>query len=68
MSFDGVQEKLEKIGALNEITQDIKHEKEELLDAVKGKIKNSLEEDAMDNHTKEDKDKLNNLLKKFSTK
>jgi len=22
----------------------------------------------MDNHTKEDKDKLNNLLKKFSTK
>lgn len=68
MSFDGVQEKLEKIGALNEITQDIKHKKEELLDAVKGKIKNSLEEDAMDNHTKEDKDKLNNLLKKFSTK
>ena len=68
MSFDGVQEKLEKIGALNEITQDIKHKKEELLDAVKGKIKNSPEEDAMDNHTKEDKDKLNNLLKKFSTK
>ena len=68
MSFDGVQEKLEKIGALNEITQGIKHKKEELLDAVKGKIKNSLEEDAMDNHTKEDKDKLNNLLKKFSTK
>ena len=68
MSFDGVQEKLEKIGALNEITQGIKHKKEELLDAVKGKIKNSPEEDAMDNHTKEDKDKLNNLLKKFSTK
>ena len=68
MSFDGVQEKLEKIGAINEITQDIKHKKEELQDAVKGKIKNSPEEDAMDNHTKEDKDKLNNLLKKFSTK
>ena len=68
MSFDGLQEKLEKIGALNEITQDIKHKKEELLDAVKGEIKNSSEEDAMDNHTKEDKDKLNNLLKKFSTK
>jgi membrane protein required for colicin V production len=68
MSFDGVQEKLQKIGALNEITQDIKHKKEELLDAVKGEIKNSPEEDAMDNHTKEDKNKLNNLLKKFSTK
>ena len=68
MSFDGVQEKLQKIGAVNEITQDIKHKKEELLDAVKGEIKNSPEEDAMDNHTKEDKNKLNNLLKKFSTK
>jgi len=68
MSFDGVQKKLEKIGALNEITQDIKHKKEELLDAVKGEIKNGPEEDAMDNHTKEDKNKLNNLLEKFSTK
>ena len=68
MSFDGVQEKLEKISALNEITQDIKQKKEELQDAVKEKMKNSPEEDAMDNHTKEDKDKLNNLLKKFSTK
>jgi len=67
MSFDGVQEKFQKIGALNEITQDIKHKKEELLDAVKGELKNS-PDDAMDNHTKEDKNKLNDLLKTFSTK
>ena len=68
MSVDGVQEKLEKIGDLNTITQDIKHKKEELLDTIKGKIKNRPEEGAMDNHTKEDKNKLNDLLKTFSTK
>ena len=68
MSVDGVQEKLEKIGDLNTITQDIKHKKEELLDAIQGGIKNIPEEGAMDNHTKEDKNKLNDLLKTFSTK
>ena len=68
ISVDGVQEKLEKIGDLNTITQDIKHKKEELLDAIQGGIKNRPEEGAMDNHTKEDKNKLNDLLKTFSTK
>jgi len=68
MSVDGVQEKLEKIGDLNAITQDIKHKKEELLDAIQGGIKNRPEEGAMDNYTKEDKNKLNDLLKTFSTK
>ena len=68
MSVDGVQEKLEKIGDLNTITQDLKHKKEELLDAIQGGIKNIPEEGAMDNHTKEDKNKLNDLLKTFSTK
>ena len=68
ISVDGVQEKLEKIGDLNAITQDIKHKKEELLDAIQGGIKNRPEEGAMDNHTKEDKNKLNDLLKTFSTK
>jgi len=68
ISVDGVQEKLEKMGDLNAITQDIKHKKEELLDTIQGGIKNRPEEGAMDNHTKEDKNKLNNLLKTFSTK
>ena len=68
MSVDGVQEKLEKIGDLNTITQDIKHKKEELVDVIQGGIKNIPEEGAMDNHTKEDKNKLNDLLKTFSTK
>ena len=68
MSVDGVQEKLEKIGDLNTITQDIKHKKEELLDAIQGGIKNIPEEGAMDNYTKEDKKKLNDLLETFSTK
>ena len=68
ISVDGVQEKLEKMGDLNAITQDIKHKKEELLDTIQGGIKNRPEEGAMDNHTKEDKNKLNDLLKTFSTK
>ena len=68
MSVDGVQEKLEKMGDLNAITQDIKHKKEELLDTIQGGIKNRPEEGAMDNYTKEDKNKLNDLLKTFSTK
>ena len=68
MSVDGVQEKLEKIGDLNAITQGIKLKKEELLDTIQGGIKNKTEEGAMDNHTKEDKNKLNDLLKTFSTK
>ena len=68
MSVDGVQEKLEKMGDLDAITQKIKHKKEELLDTIQGGIKNKPEEGAMDNHTKEDKNKLNDLLKTFSTK
>jgi len=68
ISVDGVQEKLEKIGDLHAITQDIKHKKEELIDTIQGGIKNRPEEGAMDNYTKEDKNKLNDLLKTFSTK
>ncbi len=68
MSVDEVQEKLKKIGDLNAITQGIKHKKEELLDAIQGGIKNRPEEGAMDNHTKKDKNELNDLLKTFPTK
>ena len=68
ISVDGVQEKLEKMGDLNAIAQDIKHKKEELLDTIQGGIKNRPEEGATDNHTTEDKNKLNDLLKTFSTK
>ena len=68
ISVDGFQEKLEKMGDLNAITQDIKHKKEELLDTIQGEIKKRPKEGAMDNYTKEDKNKLNDLLKTFSTK
>ena len=68
ISVDGVQEKLEKMRDLNAITQDIKHKKQELLDKIQQGIKNRPEEGAMDNYTKEDKNKLNDLLKTFSTK
>ena len=67
ISVDGVQEKLEKMGDLNVITKGIKHKKEKLLDTIQGGIKNKPEEGAMDSYTKEDKSKLNDLLKTFST-
>jgi len=68
ISVDEIQEKLEKMSELNGITKNIKHKKEELLDTIQGGIKNRPEEGPMDNHTKEDKNKLNDLLKTFSTK
>ena len=68
ISVDEIQEKLEKMSELNGITKDIKHKKEELLDTIQGGIKNRPEEGAMDNYTTEDKNKLNDLLKTFSTK
>jgi membrane protein required for colicin V production len=68
ISVDSVQEKIEKMGDLNATKQDIKHKKEELLDTIQGGIKNKPEEGVMDNYTKEDKNKLNDLLETFSSK
>jgi len=68
ISVDGIQEQLEKMGALNAISKDLKHKKEDFLGSVEEGIKNGPNEGVMDNHTKEDKNKLNDLLKTFSTK
>ena len=53
---------------LNAITQDIKNKKEKFLGTIQEGIKNKPEDGAMENYTKEDKNKLNDLLKTFSTK
>ena len=68
ISVDEVQEKIKKMSDLNAITQDIKNKKEEFLGTIQEGIKNKPEEGAMENYTKEDKNKLNDLLKTFSTK
>ena len=68
ISVDEVQEKIKKMSDLNTITQDIKNKKEEFLGTIQEGIKNKPEEGAMENYTKEDKNKLNDLLKTFSTK
>ena len=68
ISVDEVQEKIKKMSDLNAITQDIKNKKEEFLGTIQGGIKNKAQEDAMENYTKEDKNKLNDLLETFSTK
>lgn len=68
ISVDEVQEKIKKMSDLNAITQDIKNKKEEFLGTIQEGIKNKPEEGAMENYTKEDKNKLNDLLETFSTK
>ncbi len=68
ISVDDVQEKIKKMSDLNAITQDIKNKKEEFLGTIQEGIKNKPEEGAMENYTKEDKNKLNDLLETFSTK
>ena len=68
ISVDEFQEKIKKMSELNAITQDIKNKKEEFLGTIQGGIKNKAQEDAMENYTKEDKNKLNDLLETFSTK
>ena len=68
ISVDEVQEKIKKMSDLNTITQDIKNKKEEFLGTIQEGIKNKPEEGAMENYTKEDKNKLNDLLETFSTK
>ena len=68
ISVDEFQEKIKKMSDLNAITQDIKNKKEEFLGTIQEGIKNKPEEGAMENYTKEDKNKLNDLLETFSTK
>ena len=68
ISVDEFQEKIKKMSELNAITQDIKNKKEEFLGTIQEGIKNKPEEGAMENYTKEDKNKLNDLLETFSTK
>lgn len=68
ISVDEVQEKIKKMSDLNAITQDIKNKKEKFLGTIQEGIKNKPEEGAMENYTKEDKNKLNDLLETFSTK
>ena len=50
------------------ITEQIKDKKDKLLDTIKGGVKNESEKGAMEKYTKEDKNKLNDLIKTFSPK
>jgi len=68
ISVDEFQEKIKKMSELNAITQDIKNKKEKFLGTIQEGIKNKPEDAAMENYTKEDKNKLNDLLETFSTK
>jgi len=68
ISVDGIQEKIKKMGDLDEISKHIKDKKDELLDTIQSGVQNGSEKDAMEKYTKEDKNKLNDLIETFSTK
>ena len=68
MSVNEIQKKLKKMGDIDVITEQIKDKKDKLLDTIKGGVKNESEKGAMEKYTKEDKNKLNDLIKTFSAK
>ena len=68
MSVDSIQGKLKKMSDLNTITKDIEIKKDELLDNINILTKKELKEEAMEKYTEEDKNKLNDILEKFSNK
>jgi hypothetical protein len=68
MSVNEIQKKLKKMGDIDVITEQIKDKKDRLLDMIQSGMKNESEKGAMEKYTKEDKNKLNDLVKTFSTK
>ena len=57
-----------KMGDIDVITEQIKDKKDRLLDMIQSGVKNESEKGAMEKYTKEDKNKLNDLIKTFSAK
>ena len=55
------------MGDIDVITEKIKDKKDKLLDTIQSGVKNESEKGAMEKYTKEDKNKLNDLIKTFST-
>jgi membrane protein required for colicin V production len=68
MSVDLIQEKLKKVGDLNAITKDIKIKKDKLLENIQIQTQKELKENVMEKYTKDDKNKLNDILETFSNK
>ncbi len=67
LSLKKIQENLKKIGDADSIGQDLKDKKNELLNTIRSGIENNPQEEVMENYTKEDKNKLNDILEKFSS-
>ena len=68
ISIDGLQKKFKQLGDLDKITEDMKSKKDKLLNSIQGAVNNEEKEQILEKYTKEDKNKLNDLLKTFSVK
>ena len=66
ITVNEIQKQIKKMGDLDEITEQIKNKKDELLDTIQNRENKSPKEGVMENYTKEDKSKLNDLIESFS--
>jgi membrane protein required for colicin V production len=67
-SVDVIQEKIKKMGDLDDVMKDIKVKKNEILDSIQELEINGPKDSSMEKYTKDDKSKLNEIIKKFSAK
>ena len=61
-----IQKQIKSMGDLETIAEQIKNKKDELLDKIQSKEKSNPKEGVMENYTKEDKNKLKDLIESFS--
>ncbi|SVD61474.1 uncharacterized protein METZ01_LOCUS414328 [marine metagenome] len=67
LSVEEIQENLKKIGDVDSIVKDLNDKKKELLNTIRSGIESDTQEEVMENYTKEDKNKLNDILEKLSS-
>ena len=66
LAVDKIQKQIKNMGDLDTIADQIKDKKDELLETIKSNEKSNRKEGVMENYTKEDKNKLKDLIESFS--
>jgi uncharacterized membrane protein required for colicin V production len=66
ISIDAIQKQIKKLGDLDIFSEQIKDKKDELADKFKNEVIIKQKEGAMEKYTKEDKNKLKDLIESFS--
>ena len=67
LSVDVIQKKINKMGVLDKVVKGMKGKKNEILETIKELEINEPNNSSMEKYTKDDKSKLNEIIKKFTT-